>query len=102
MLELVLLILALFLGGLLVTLLLLRLTRNRFKPLRLLPFLPVGYLWICAWQEYSAPGFFSGLAAFFNFFAGALILLGWGLAFLIVFFTKRRKAKCQKEENSAS
>lgn len=101
MLELILLILAVILGTLLVTLLLCRLTRNRFKLLRLLPLLGVAALWGLAWYDYTSGGFFSDLAAFVDFIAGALVLLGWAVAFIIVFL-KRRKAKCQNGENSDS
>ena len=99
MLELVLLILAVILGTLLVTLLLCRLTRNRFKFLRSLPLLGVAALWAQAWYDYTSGGFFSDLAAFVDFIAGVLVLLGWAVAFIIAFL-KRRNAKCQKEENS--
>ena len=101
MLELLLLVLAVILGTLLVTLLLLRLTRNRFKLLRLLPLIPVGILWGLAWYDYTSGGFFGDLAAFVDFIAGLLVLLGWALAFAIVFI-KRRKTKCQNENCSGS
>lgn len=99
MLELILLILAVILGTLLLTLLLCRLTRNRLKFLRGLPLVGVGTLWGLAWYDYTSGGFFGDLAAFVDFIAGALVLLGWILAFVIVFL-KRRKAKCQNGENS--
>lgn len=101
MLELVLLILAVILGTLLVTLLLCRLTRNRFKPLRSLPLLGVAALWAQAWYDYTSGGFFGDLAAFVDFIASLLVLLGWAVALVLVFL-KRRKRKCPKEENSGS
>lgn len=99
--ELILLILAVILASCLVTLLLCLLTRNRLKFLRFLPLLGVGALWGLAWYDYTSGGFFGDLAAFVDFIAGALVLLGWAAAFLIVFL-KRRKTKCQNEENSGS
>ena len=99
MLELILVALAFFLGGLLPTLLLCRLTRNRLKFLRFLPLLGVAVPWGLAWYDYTSGGFFGDLAAFGDFIAGVLVLLGWAVAFLIAFL-KRRNAKCQKEESS--
>lgn len=101
MLELILLALAFFLGSLLLTLLLLRLTRSHLKPLRLLPLLGTAALWVLAWYDYTSSGWFSDLAAFADFIAGVLVLLGWAAAFIIVFL-KRRRAKCQNGENSGS
>ena len=99
--ELILLILAFILVSLLVTLLLCRLTRTRLKFLRALPLLGVAGLWAQAWYDYNHGGFFGDLAAFVDFIGGLLILLGWVIALVLVFL-ERRKAKCQKEENSAS
>ena len=97
--ELVLLTLATILASFLVTLLLCHLTRNKFRSLRLLPLLPMVALWGQAWYEHTSGGFFGDLAAFVDFIGGLLILLGWGIALVLVFL-KRRKAKCQKEEHS--
>lgn len=98
MLELILLALAFLLGGLLVTLLLIRLTRSRPKVLRLLPLLGTASLWALAWYDYTNGGWFSELAAFADFIAGVLVLLGWGLAFGITAW-KRRSSRCPKEES---
>ena len=100
-LELILLALAFLVGSLLVTLLLLRLTRNCFKILRLLPLAGVVVLWVLAWQDYNSAGWFSGLAAFADFAAGLLVLLGWGLAFAVLYW-KRRRTRCRNEEDSGS
>ena len=101
MLELILLALAFFLGGFLITLPLLRLTRSRWKVLRFLPLLGTAALWVLAWYDYTSGGWFNDLAAFLDFIAGVLVLLGWAAARIIVFL-KRRKAKCPNEENSGS
>ena len=101
MLELILVALAFFLGGLLPTLLLCHLTRNFLKLLRHLSLLGTATMWWLAWYEYTNGGWFSELAAFADFVAGALVLLGWGLA-LGIARMKRRNAKCQTEENSGS
>ena len=101
MLELIFLALALFLGGLLFTLPPLRLTRSRLKVLRFPPLMVTAAPCELAWYDHPSGGWFSDLAGLADFAAGLLVLLGWALAFLIV-FRKRRKRKCQNGESSGS
>lgn len=86
MLELLLPALACFGGSGLVTLLLLRLTREKLRLLRLLPLLAAAALWVLAWQEARTPSIFgglNGLAALGKAIGGGLILLGWAVPLLI-------------------
>ncbi len=78
--ELLLLALAFFLGGLFVQLLLLHLTQNRMKWLRFLTLAAPAGMCVLAWQDYTSSGFFSELAAFVDVCVGLLILLGWAAA----------------------
>lgn len=97
--ELILLALAFWAGGFLAELLLLRLTRTKWKVLRALPLLVVVGLWWLAWIDYNRPTFFIGmneLAAFVDVAAGTLILLGYGLAGL-VFHRKKKSSSFQAE-----
>ena len=91
--ELILLALAFLAGGFLAELLLLHLTKSRWKWLRALPLLAVAGLWWLAWIDYNRPTFFIGmneLAAFVDVAAGTLILFGCGLAWLM-FHRKNEK-----------
>lgn len=92
--ELILLALDFFLGGLLVELFLLHCSKTRMKWLRFLPLTAVAWLWVSAWQNYHhSHALFIGLnefSALADIIAGLLILLGWGIAWGIY---KRKKYK---------
>lgn len=75
--ELILLALAIFLGGLVVQLWLLHLTKTRMKWLRFLPLAAPAGMCILAWLDYNSSTFFNDLAAFLDICVGLLILLGW-------------------------
>ena len=79
--ELILLALGFFLGGLLAELFLLHCTKTRMKWLRFLPLAAVAWLWVSAWQNYHySHALFIGLselAALADAIAGGLVLLGW-------------------------
>mgnify|MGYP003374840507 FL=1 len=73
-------------GGLVLQLLLLRLTRNRFRFLRVLPLVVVGWQGFNALRAYGAGGLFIGLnalAALVFLLQGGAFLAGWGLAWLL-------------------
>ncbi len=84
--ELILIALAFLLGGFIVELFLLHLTKSTWKWLRALPLLAVAGLWLYGLYIFKQPSMFGnlsdleGLAALI---AGTLILLGCGLAYLI-------------------
>lgn len=93
MLELLLPAFVFFFGSWLVTLLLLRLSRERLRFLRLLPLLAVLALWALAWKEYHAPSLFGGLntlAALAKAAGGVFVLIGWAIPMMLHFWKRRR------------
>ena len=95
MLELILFALAFLLGGFGVELLLLRLTREKWKGLRLLPLLAVAGLCVYAWNVFRTPSMFGGLGDLEGvaaLIAAVLVLLGWGLAQLAAYISGKKTA----------
>lgn len=92
--ELILLALGFFLGGLLAELFLLHCTKTRMKWLRFLPLAAVAWLWGLAWtqsQDHSMFAGLSGLAALAHAIAGGLVLLGWCAARGIDHLNQKRR-----------
>lgn len=93
MLELLLPACAFFFGSWLVTVLLLRLTREGFRVLRILPLLAALTLWMLAWKEYQTPSMFGGLntlAAVGKAAGGLFVLIGWAVPMMLSFWRGRR------------
>ena len=93
MLELILFALAFVLGGFGGELLLLRMTREKWKGLRLLPLLASAGLCVYAWDVFRTPSMFGGLddlAGVAAVIAAVLVLLGWTLAQLAAYILGRK------------
>lgn len=91
MLELLLFSLAFLLAGFGAELMLIRLTKNKWKWLQLLPLLVVAGLCVCAWDVFRTPSMFGGLGDLEGVaavIAAILVLLGWSAAQLVWIFWK--------------